>query len=170
MTDDVLVVASHLPGEGVFRSERFRVEPVVCRDEYGYWQGLERHWESDLTIVNVEHDMEVDDEHLQALVDCPHPACFWAYRCHWLTTGIPGGEVAGGTGPNWRVRTHQDAGYLRPGDEWATWTAIGLIKVTPAARVAPLRRERWQRVEIAVEDAIQGPVHVHWPEIAHHHW
>ena len=51
-------------------------------------------------------------------------------------------------------------------DKFATFALTQM----PAARVAPLRRERWQRVEIAVEDAIQGPVHVHWPEIAHHHW
>lgn len=167
-----LVIASHLPGEGHFRSERFEVAPVPCADGFDYWRGLADHWSSDRTLINVEHDMEAGDEHVHALVDCPRPLCSWAYRCNWISTGLKGGVIAAGNGA--RIADHRhppEAYYLQGGEEWAKWSAIGLVKITPEARVGPLRREPWQRLELAVHDAVKRPWCMHWdPPLNHWHW
>jgi hypothetical protein len=177
-----IVVCSHLPDEGHFRSERFPVAPVVCREHepLDYWAGLNRFWRSDVTIVNVEHDVEATDEHVQALLDCPEPLCSHAYRCHWISTGLPGGVIAAGMGARVADTTMPpEAYYLQGGEEWANWSAIGLVKVTAAARVGPLRPEPWQRLELALHDAVTPPFHMHGNgtapgdfsgHIPHHHW
>lgn len=168
--DASLIVCSHLPGEGHFESDRFTVVPALCEDEYDYWAALNVVWSSDVTIVNLEHDLEVSDAHIAALLDCPYGACAWAYRCHWASSGIPGGVIAAGRGE----RRHGGTGdprYLQGGEHWAAWAAIGLVKIVPAARIAPLRREPWQNLELAVHDATERPWHIHWtPELKHHHW
>lgn len=165
-----LVFASHLPGEGHFHSDRFEVTGWECAGDLGYWEGLAAVWESDRTIINLEHDIEVTDDHVETLVACPHPACAWAYECHWASTGIPGGVIAAGAGARDAER-NPDPGYLQGGEEWAAWSAIGLVKLTREARTGPLRCEPWQRLELAVHDAIKRPWHMHWtPPLEHHHW
>ena len=156
------VIASHLEGDGHFTSERFTVGPVLCRDEDDYWRGLAKHWGSGLTLVNLEHDIDATDEHIAELLACPHPACTWAYECHWATTGQSDPQVAAGKGD---FETH-----LTGGEEWADWSAIGLVKLRPEARIAGLARTKWQLLEHSVHASVRGPWHVHWPLVAHHHW
>lgn len=160
MIPDVVILASHMPDEGHLESERYRVVPIVCDDTFGYWQGLSQWWESDHTLINVEHDLEWSDEQISELVACPHPLCSWNYRCHWSSSG----QVNG-------VLPHtMDGKFVEPGDEWADWSAIGLVKVTPQVRIAPLPKEPWQRVEKAIDEAVKKPWHLHGPELPHHHW
>lgn len=157
-----LVVASYLPGEGHFRSDRHDVRPVLCVDEHDYWAGLAAVWESDLTLVNVEHDVEATDAHMDALLACEYPLCAVPYACHWASTGL-GHDV-------WSVRT-TSASYAVEGDEWAQQSAIGLLKIAPVARIGPLARRPWGQLELAVEQAVQRPFHLHWePSLPHHHW
>jgi hypothetical protein len=164
----VVVLASHLEGEGHFRSERYTVKPALCRGDFDYAIALEALWDSDLTIVNVEHDIEVSDAHLDELVACPHGSCAWAYQCHWITTGHAEGIIAAGTG-EW-------AHHLQGGEEWADWSAIGLVKITPEARIEPLRCAKWQELEVRVHRAVARPWHVHGNaadksgHATHHHW
>lgn len=164
-----VVVATHLRGEGHLRSRRFDVRPVCCVDELGYWRALDGLWASGVTIVNVEHDMQVTDRHVAALLACEHPLCSWAYACHWASTGLAHDVIAAGTGMRDRA-TNPDPGYLTGGEEWAAWSAIGLVKITAEARVAPLRCEPWPFVELAVHDAVKRPWHMHWPSVPHHHF
>ena len=160
----MVVVCSHLPGEGHFLSERFRVLPVLCVDGLDYWRGLASVWDSDETIVNVEHDMEVTDEHVETLLACPHSLCSWAYESHWISTGLPRDVISAGTfGPNGRQ-------YLDGGEEWAEWSAIGLVKIARDARIGPLTEAPWNRLELSVETAVARPWHMHWPPVPHHHW
>lgn len=156
-----LVIASHLPGEGHFHSERFEVIGWECVGDFGYWEGLAAVWESDRPLVLVEHDIDVSDEHIAALLECPHPLCSWAYRCHWISGGLMFDLFAVGS---------RRGSHFHGGEEWADWSAIGLVKLTAEARTGPLRREPWGRVELAVEAAVMRPWHVHWPEVQHHHW
>jgi len=174
---NAVVVCSHLLDEGHFRSDRWPTAPVLCREHepLDYWAGLNRLWRSDVTIINVEHDIEASDEHIQALLDCPHPLCSHAYRCNWISSGIPGGVIAAGLGER-DSEYNPNPGYLQGGEEWAAWSAIGLVKVTAVARVGPLRPEPWQRLELAVYDAVTTPWHMHGNEVGgaslvpHHHW
>ena len=158
----MIVLASHLPSQGhaAFQITRHRVVPVCCEDPFDYWQAFSEWWETDETICNVEHDIEANTDHVDALLGCPHPACAWIYAGHWRTTGQSDDVLA-----------HLCDG--RPGklgDEWADWVALGLIKLAPEARTGPLRREPWMALENAVNDAIAGPVHMHGPAAHHHHW
>lgn len=164
-----LVVCSYLPGEGHFRSRVAPTVPIVCAGEFDYWYGLNAVWGTGRTLVNVEHDIAATDDHVRALVGCPHPLCSWAYECHWASTGQPRSLIAAGALERDPV-SHQARDYLRGGETWAAWSSIGLVKVTRAARTGSLRRESWQRVELAVADAVRGPWHMHWPLVAHHHW
>lgn len=165
----MLVVCSHLPGEGHFRSERYQVAPICCAGDFDYWQGINAHWTHPGALVLVEHDIEVTDRHLTELGDCPHPLCSWAYACHWASTGLPHDVIAAGSGHR-DPETNPDPEYLVGGEEWANWSAIGLVKIAPEARIGPLRCEPWQRLELAVHDAVRRPWHMHWPPVNHWHW
>lgn len=164
-----LIIASHLPGEGYLHSKRFEVRPVLCADEWDYWRGLAAEWDSGRTLINVEHDIEWSDEHIAELVACPHGACSFAYVCHWKSSGIAGGVIAAGAGAR-DSELQPDAHYLQGGEEWANWSGLGLVKITRQARIGRLRREPWNRLELAVADAVRGPWHMHWPTVQHHHW
>ena len=137
-----IVLASHLPGEGHFESIRFTVRPVECADRFDYWRALATLWDQPVTIINVEHDVEATDEHIAALLACPSALCRWQVPLHWASTGQPGMSFGG----------------------------IGLVKLAANVRVRPLRREPWQRVELAVADAVTGAWCEHGPPVAHHHW
>lgn len=165
----MLVIASHLPGEGHFRSKSFHVAAGECRDDFDYWRHLSVAFQGSHTVVNLEHDIEVTDDHVAALIGCPYPLCSWAYDVHWASTSLRDDVIAAGNGARDADR-HPDPGFLQGGEEWAEWSAIGLVKITPDARVAPLRREPWQRLELAVHDAVTRPWHMHWPPVPHHHW
>jgi hypothetical protein len=157
-----VVLCSHLTGEGHFQSERFEVVPIECVEPEDYRNGVAAWWEGDRTICNIEHDMEVSDELIQGLLDCPHPMCSWAY---WL--GLPSG------GPHWAHRTGRKPPcggvWVETGDEWADYGGIGFCKITPDARVRPLPEQTWQFVDIAVFEATDVRVHVHWPAVEHYH-
>jgi hypothetical protein len=161
-----VVLASHLPGEGCFRSATHPVQPVECRGDCDYWAALDALWGTDLTIVNLEHDLEVTDEHLDELVACEHPLCSWTYQCHFASTGQPESIIAAGTG-DW-------AHHLQGGEEWADWSAIGLVKITPRARTGPLVCRTWQHLERSVHNAVRRPWHMHGntpdKHLIHHHW
>ena len=166
MTHPPVILASHLSGEQHFRSAQHMVVPIPCHGPLDYHKGVAAWWETSRTIINVEHDHEVSDELIQGLLDCPHNFCSWAY---WL--GIPSG------GPHWAHRTGKQPPcggvWIETGDEWADFGGIGFCKITPEARVRPLRgpwdRKRqvwqdvdWQSVDIAVFAAVDERVHVHW--------
>ena len=169
-----LVICSRLAGEGYYHSLRHETRPVLCADDYSYWRALAEVWESDRTLVNIEHDMDVRERHLTELLACPHGACSWAYRCNWISTGIPGGAIAAGQG-DWRDPVNPRV-FVAGGEEWAEWSAIGLVKITPEARIGPLRREPWGTLELAVHDAVKRPWHLHGNAVGgarlvpHHHW
>lgn len=157
-----VVLASHLPGAGHFESERFEVWPIECVEPESYCAGVAEWWESDKTIVNVEHDMECSDDLIQTLLDCPEPFCTHAY---WLNA------VSGG--PHWSHRTGRQPPcggvWIEEGEEWADFGGIGFCKIAPEVRVRPLPESTWQFVDIAVFASVQQQVHVHWPATAHHH-
>jgi hypothetical protein len=150
-----VVLASHLPDEPIFESQRFEVVPICCEDPLDYHAGVARWWDSDRTIINVEHDHEVSDDLIQQLLDCDCALGTWAY---WL--GIPSG------GPHWAHRTGKQPPcggvWIETGDEWADFGGIGFCKIEPSARVRPLPEQTWQFVDIAVFQAVDERVHVHW--------
>lgn len=178
MAADVIVVSSYLPekGERPYRSKEFRVVALPCGTGYDslfdYSRGLQAVWGSDFTIVNVEHDMECSDGLIQQLLDCPHPLCAHAYLLRKK------GPYAYRNGPLPPAGGYEDH-WLRPGDEWATFGGIGLVKITPGARVRPLPEREWSTVDIVVTKACEGAEvvpgghhkgrrwHVHWPAIKH---
>jgi hypothetical protein len=152
-----VILASHLVGQPHFRSERFEVVGIECVEPEDYWRGVEAHWASDETLCILEHDMEVSDDLIQTLLDCDCAFGTWAY---WL--GIPSG------GPHWAHRTGKKPPcggvWIETGDEWADYGGIGFCKITPQARVRPLPEQSWQFVDIAVFQAVDERVHVHWKD------
>lgn len=155
-----LVVCSHLAGEGHFESADHPTISVACEGVFDYWAGLERLWACGQSLVLVEHDLEVTDEHVRSLLVCRYHLCTIAYRLHWRSTGFPRSIFA-----------HYEHGQpIARGVEWADWSGIGLCKIGRDARVGELRQEPWPRVELAVNDAVRGPWHVHWPEANHWHF
>ena len=169
-----LVVASYVPPEKHLRSKQFRVVALPCTDEFSYCRGLQALWDTDHTIVNVEHDMEYSDELTQNLLDCPFPLCAHAYllrkSTHYCYRNGPQ-PPAGGFLDHW----------IHEGAEWATFGGIGFVKITPQARVRPLANREWQTLDIEVTRAVEGPDvvppsvwegrrwHIHWPAVDHDH-
>ena len=163
-----LVLVSYLPDEGHYQSQLYKTVSVLCDTDTAYWRGIADHWEQPLSIVNIEHDIEWTDAQISELLDCKYDACSFVYKCHWATTQQPNGSYAATI----------DGRFIAPGDEWADWSAIGFIKIAPAARIAPLREVVWNRVEDAIDEAVQKPWHMHWVSdsdgslggVPHHHW
>lgn len=140
--------------------------PGPEHDSYEYWRGLSALWDTDHSIVNIEHDMEVSVGLVAGLLSCPRPLCSHAYRMHvprdyWAHGHWPEseGERLVGSGINW----------IDEGDPFAGYSAIGFCKITPEARIAPLERVDWRGCELAVNHAVRGPWHIHWPAINHYH-
>jgi hypothetical protein len=150
-----VILASHLTGARHFTSTRHMVVPVPCRESLDYYNGVLPWWSTSRTICIVEHDMQVDDDLIQQLLDCPEPFCSWSY---WL--GLPSG------GPHWAHRTglKPPCGgvWIETGDEWADFGGIGFCKIEPSARVRPLEETDWTGVDCAVSRATDCRVHVHW--------
>lgn len=171
----VVVVASHLKGAKHFRSKKFRVVSLPCVDDLDYWGGLAALWEGDLTIVNVEHDMECSDELIQQLLDCPHPLCTHAYMLR-----SPVYHYCHRNGPQPPAGGYEDW-WIKEGEEWATYGGIGFCKITSQARVRPLEPREWPTLDIVLTRAVEGPEvvpptvqhgrrwHVHWPAVHHEH-
>lgn len=157
-----IILASHLPGAGHFESERFMVDPIECSEPEDYWRGVAEWWDSYDVLINVEHDMQVSDDLIGALLDCPEPLCTYAY---WL------GPSSGG--PHWAHRTGRQPPcggvWIEEGDEWADFGGIGFCKIAPEVRVRALPEQTWQFVDIAVFASVQRQVHVHWPAVRHDH-
>ena len=164
---DCVVLASHLPGEGHVRSKRYKVQAWTCCADFDYWRGLASVWESALTLVNIEHDVEVTDDVIAGLLACSRPLCSQMYPCHWVSTGR--------FDDVWPARNEQPGSgglalFVETDTEFAAQSAIGCVKITPEARIGPLAEAHWSRLEVSVENAVQGPWHLHWPGIPHHHW
>lgn len=166
--NQAVVLVSYLPGEGLAYESEVS-EPILCDDDYDYWRGWARYWGSDLTLIGIEHDMEVTDQQVDELLACEHHLCSWAYECHHASTGI-GNVIAAGTGARSKHDMPPDAYYLHGGEEFAAWSAIGFVKIERAARIGPLMPAPWQELELSIEDAVESPWHLHWPLIPHHHW
>lgn len=154
----MILLSSHLPGEQPVSSEQYEVTPIECVAITDYWQGVASYWESDETIVNVEHDMEYSDRLVAELLDCPEPLCSHAYRV-FLARYV-----------RWEWAAW-DAGlqYISTGQEVSEQASIGFCKITSAARVAPLTRSTWKLLEVDLNKAVRGPWHIHWPAIKHLH-
>lgn len=155
-----MIIASYLPREACLVSERHKITYVCCHDDLDYWRALHHGWEHVGDIVNIEHDMACTDSHITEILDCAEPLCTYAYRCHWVTTRQPGGVSA----------QRFEGREVGTGEQYATWSGIGLCKIAPRARTSPLKREPWHQLESAVNDAVIRRWHIHWPEVIHHHW
>lgn len=156
----VRVYTARLPGEA-YKPSRYVATGVTCEDPFDYWRGMAVLWDLPVTLVNVEHDMEFSDELVAELLDCPHPRCSHAYQCDMSRTN--------------RVWVHSYDGHgmagtwVREGEEWAAYSAIGFCKLTAEARSLPLGRAPWQGLERSVNDAAPGAWHIHWPGVQHYH-
>ena len=122
-----------------------------------YWRGLNAVWDTDKTIVNVEHDMECSDELVRQLVECDQPACSHAYRV-WLSDRYKFVYAAHSPGIGW----------LREGTPAAHYCGIGFCKIEPSARTRPLNPGQWLTMEQAVNLSV-AEWHLHWPAVDHHH-
>lgn len=160
----VIVVASYLPGETPFRSTRFTVKPVKCVGDFDYSIGLAEAWATTSTVVNVEHDLQVSDDLIQALIDCPHPACAQTYPLY-AASGTHGTDK----GPIYPYCEHNPGPWVVFGVEWAEWAAPGFIKIQPEARTGPFPTKHWLSVEAATNHFTAGPWHLHWPSVEHYH-
>lgn len=160
-----VVLASHLPGEGHFRSERFRVVSLPCEGDLDYSHGMQTLWATGKAICNIEHDMECSDELIQELLDCPHPLCTHAYLLYWPSTHQAQPHYAqrhGGT-------NYGD--WIKQGEEWCDFSGIGFCKIVPQARVRPLVDSHWSIVDCAVTNATDAHWHVHWKNgVGVEHW
>ena len=159
---DCVVLASHLEGEGTFRSQKYEVLPWLCRDDLDYWRGYASLWESDRTIIGLEHDVEITDDHIADLLACPSILCLAPYPMHWCCTGM--------FEDVWPARNN--GLFVKGGEPTAEQAAIGFCKITPEARIGPLEEAPWNRLEVSIEKAVQRPWCLRWfdPPLRHHHW
>jgi hypothetical protein len=148
-----VVLASHLPGEGHFRSTKHTVVPIPCVGDRDYSDAMRRWWGTSHDLVNVEHDHDPTDEQIQELLDCPHDLCTFAYLLHHLPEPAHYAQRDGGTGYG---------EWIKAGVEWCGFSGIGFCKITRGVRVRPLEASSWQEVDCRVSDATDADWHVHW--------
>jgi hypothetical protein len=140
----------------------YSVHDVVCDDPlFGYWSGLSSVWDSDRTLVNVEHDVEFSDDLVAELLSCPHDLCAFPYRV--MPFGWPGGTWGASYGFLW----------VTEGQPWAMFTSIGFCKISAEVRVGTtLQQVVWDKVEGSIHKAAvqnRRMWHLHWPAISHYH-
>ena len=151
-----------MPGDAPLSSEAYPVADVVCDDlVFGYWEGLNELWDSDRTLINIEHDMEYSDLLVAELLSCPHPTCAYPYIVRPF--GWPGKTYSASYGSLWVTA---DMPY-------ASFSSIGFCKVTAEARRgSTLERAIWSKVEASIHIAVTQNKrlwHLHWPAVTHHH-
>lgn len=172
MGGDAVIVSSHLPGEGPVHSERYRVLGVECAGDFSYWAGLNQAWCGPGPVVNVEHDMGYSDELVAELLECPRPACAFAYqvfptalqRFIYCATTTTTGEATRANGIPCR--------WIEEGEDMAVWSSIGFCKVAQPVRIKPLDKMFWQWLEHCVNRVIafaDVTWHIHWPAVVHNH-
>lgn len=154
----MVIYAARLADDPPLTSRYTVVSPIVD-GPFDYWQGLADLWRLPTVLVNVEHDMQFSDALVYDLLACPHPRCSHAYQCHIPRTFWAHSYDGGG----------MDGQWINEGDEWAAYSAIGFCKIEPEARALDLGRAQWQGLERAVNEALPGPWHIHWPGIDHRH-
>lgn len=171
-----VVVSTYLEDEKPFSSDKYDILPVQCVGEFDYWRGVSSVWQRDLTVVNVERDMEFSDELVAGLLSCPHPLCAYPYQVFPTTLGrFIYCATTDGPGCNRPPRWVEG-----PADEWAAWSSIGFCKMTPEVQTKPLDKQFWQYFEHCINRvttattqvghrAIRTLWHLHWPEVKHHH-
>lgn len=164
-----VIYAARLEGEDRLGSS-LPVHHTVCVNNFAYGDGLHELWPQEVTIVNVEHDMEFSDALAQQLLECPHSLCTHAYQMH-----IPRDYYAHGWLPREKGLASQASciRWIRPTEEWVDYSAVGFCKIAPEARQRHELAEDipWMAVEPEVNAAVAGLLwHVHWPEIEHYHY
>lgn len=173
------MLAARLATDEPFRSERFDVRAPVLDGPNDYWHEMNPLWDSDVTLVNVEHDMQFSDELIAELLDCPHPVCTHTYRVGPAAYGLQYAHdisLVGWHPPIEPLSQYSARGsrWVEPGDEFADFSGIGFVKIDRAARCAPLREDSWRGVEISVNRAINARWHLHWGSggvgIKHYHY
>ena len=154
-----VVIAARLPEDEPFQTD-FPVLDAVIRDDLDYWRILSSVWGSD-TLVNVEHDVSATDDRIEDLLSFTHELCTVPYKVYPRDMATP----------VWAVHW-QNGRWLTEGERWATFSAIGFVKIEESAQDTRLRRTTWQYMEGAVaQAAVKGKRlwHVHWPAVEHRH-
>jgi hypothetical protein len=193
-----VVVLTHLEGETgkTVRSNRFDVWHQLCRrpqdaglahqvpggDDhmYDYWRGLSEFWDTDRTVVNVEHDVERSERLIVELLDCEHPLCTRPYPSYkTVNPALPHDETFGvirhdhgAHPPIENITRWWSTGWKYIEDEsveWADWSVPGFVKIEARARTSPLERDCWNWIEHKVNASVSGRWHIHWPAISHDH-
>jgi len=168
-----VVLASHLPDEQPFASAVHTVKHISCEDPFDYWRGIFNEWNTNATLVIVEHDMQVSDELINQLLADPNPLVTFAYQLFWVSTGKAAPEYAQRVSDFLPADVPPDRKYLgqavHEGDMWADFSGLGLCKIAYGARCQTLTESSWQHLDIAVNAAIKGRWRVLWPAVNHHH-
>ena len=158
---NVIVLCGHGPAEQPQRFDRYKTTTFFYDDNDPPEKGavLERWWGSGLTIVYLDNDVEVHDEHLDALLACPEPLCSWQFVLHWVSGGGPSGKLID----------------VDEGDGFSGYSPMGLVRIRPEARRCWQMPHHWRDVEMAMNACVNGRWHLHGPAngqeaLPHHHW
>lgn len=147
------------------RLQIVRFVPSEGDDAFAYHAALDAAWSERGALINVEWDMEDTPALVLDLLACPQPLCTYAYLLYEPTTREAEPHYAQSS-----VWMAEGGHWIARGVEWCEWSGIGFCKVERGVRrEGPLARQPWMGVEIAVNEAVRGPWHVHWPEVEHYH-
>lgn len=161
MTSPV-ILCTHLVGAPSRPSARWATTPLLCDADTDYAAGVAAAWSTDRVLINIEQDIQATDDHIQALLDCPHPVCAWSYLVY-AASGIH-------DAPAYPFVARQPGPWVTYGTEWAEWAAPGFIKIAPTHRRGPFpAHAHWLDVEHATNALTTGPWHLHWPPVEHDH-
>ena len=158
------MLTSYLEGEPRFVSSVYETVNIEIRNDRSYWAGWSEWWDTDRTIVAVEHDVEISDELVDQIVSCKYPLATWAYQLYWPSVHGPS-HYAQRTG----LLPPAGGDWVTEGVEWCDYTGIGFCKIAPECRLFPLEESHWSHLDGAVSKAVVGRWRILWPEVAHYH-
>lgn len=136
-----------------------------------------------MPFINVEHDMEISDSHVDELMACPHEFCTFAYKIHkphmvFLDLGrvgpYEGDYLAHNAQCDWFTDGNEQRAFRPVPDDAETchYTGIGFVKITPDIYAPNIPICHWTDLETHVNDMVirsGNRWHIHWPAVQHWH-
>jgi len=167
-----LIVSSYVSGTTLpYRSERFPVWRIPCHSDTDYFKGLSSVWSDPFRLIVVEHDIEATDDLVQDLLDCPFSLCSFRYNLYWPSTSKPTPQYAQRADPpaNCAPRSKYLGTPVDDSAEFADFSGLGFVKISPECRVGVLSECHWAHCDIECNAAIVGRWHLHG-EVVHDHY
>lgn len=118
------------------------------------------------SLIVLEHDVQVNLNMYQNLIDCPHGLCAQRYMLYPVTTGLQYPVCAH------RKIVGDHITWVEEDDEWADFVGFGFVKIDSRPCFLDLPKGTWRNLDSRVSNItrVEGEKwHLHRPDAVHLH-